>query len=348
VNVQNKIITLLLEKDDDEDTTDYLESLLKKKNKIQEEWQEAQKNETSPNTTPKSTLLEISTPSPQFSFKTKEISKETIVEIDSSDECSDAGMEIFKKALETPIHQDSVNRNYNISNYNQGSIQNNSNSSSFQNNSSSFQSNSNTSPFQNNSHVSPTTSNKTLLIPVGRNSKDKSMISDAQDWNDNNFPWTDKVEIVMKTVFGIHSFRANQREAINATLSKQDVFLLLPTGGGKSLTYQLPAMLSDGLTFVISPLISLIQDQVQILEDLDVPATMITSDNPEKIKDIYRSLGSSIQSAYKIIYCTPERFSKSTVFVDILRKLNQRGMISRFVIDEAHCVSQWVSHQISH
>lgn len=111
--------------------------------------------------------------------------------------------------------------------------------------------------------------------------------------------WTKEVYKKLKTVFNLTSFRSNQEEAINATLSGKDVFVLMPTGGGKSLCYQLPAIVkggcTKGTTIVISPLISLMQDQVEHLQKLNVKARMLSSKGgiDEKIiHSIYSSMAS--------------------------------------------------------
>ena len=84
----------------------------------------------------------------------------------------------------------------------------------------------------------------------------------AQDWGRTTFEWSERVNLAKKEVFGLDKFRENQLEVINATLSKHDCLLVMPTGGGKSLTYQLPAVISDGVTLVVSPLLSLMEDQL--------------------------------------------------------------------------------------
>ncbi|PIA40921.1 hypothetical protein AQUCO_02300004v1 [Aquilegia coerulea] len=165
--------------------------------------------------------------------------------------------------------------------------------------------------------------------------------SNDKRWSSCDFPWTKKLEALNKKVFGNHSFRPNQREVINATMSGYDAFVLMPTGGGKSLTYQLPALISSGITLVVSPLVSLIQDQIMHLLLANIPsaylsATLEWSDQQE----IFRELTSDC-CRYKLLYVTPEKIAKSDVLLRHLENLNARELLSRIVIDEAHCVSQW-------
>lgn len=139
---------------------------------------------------------------------------------------------------------------------------------------------------------------------------------------------------VLKKYFGYDSFRAGQAEIIDHILEREDCLGIMPTGAGKSICYQIPAMIFDGVTVVISPLISLMKDQVDSLNQVGIPTTYINSSLTENeylqtIQNIYHGM-------YKIIYVAPERFFSDT-FINMLNFLS----ISMVAIDEAHCVSQW-------
>src|SRR5213082_2723676 len=140
--------------------------------------------------------------------------------------------------------------------------------------------------------------------------------------------------LALKKYFGYDAFRPLQQEIIDDALSGRDVFALLPTGGGKSLCFQLPALMRDGVTVVVSPLIALMKDQVDALHARGLPATFINSsldfeEQKERIAGFRRG-------DFKLLYVAPERF-RSTHFVETLR----RAEISLFAVDEAHCISQW-------
>ncbi|KAI3994695.1 hypothetical protein MKX01_002311 [Papaver californicum] len=164
--------------------------------------------------------------------------------------------------------------------------------------------------------------------------------NDTRCWS-SNFPWTEELEANNWKVFGNRSFRLNQREVINATMSGCDVFVLMPTGGGKSLTYQLPALICEGVTLVISPLVSLIQDQIMHLQQANIPAAHLSANMDwTEQQEIFRELSSSC-CRYKLLYATPEKVAKSDVLLRQLDSLDARQSLSRIVVDEAHCVSQW-------
>ncbi|XP_054894177.1 recQ-like DNA helicase BLM isoform X2 [Poeciliopsis prolifica] len=156
-----------------------------------------------------------------------------------------------------------------------------------------------------------------------------------------NFPHSQEMMKIFHKRFGLHQFRFNQLEAINAALLGEDAFVLMPTGGGKSLCYQLPACLSPGVTVVVSPLKSLIVDQIQKLTTLDIPATSLSGDKSDsEAGKIYMQL-SCKDPIIKLLYVTPEKVSASHRLISALQNLYERGLLARFVIDEAHCVSQW-------
>ncbi|MDQ3547417.1 MAG: DNA helicase RecQ [Chloroflexota bacterium] len=147
-------------------------------------------------------------------------------------------------------------------------------------------------------------------------------------------PTDAQIAATLQSTFGYRSFRPLQEDIVNAILDRQDVFVLMPTGGGKSLCYQLPALLLDGLTVVVSPLIALMKDQVDALQALGVPATFINS-------SLDASESSARQAAVargdiKLLYVAPERL----VLPGFLHLLQHRG-VTMFAIDEAHCVSEW-------
>lgn len=147
-----------------------------------------------------------------------------------------------------------------------------------------------------------------------------------------------------RAIFGNDSFRTNQRAVVEATMRKEDVFVLMPTGGGKSLCYQLPAVLSPGVTIVVSPLLSLIQDQVTALIQNPhggIPAAFLSSQTSVTLRRaISRELRRK-RPTLKLLYLTPEKLAMSGEMQELLEILHQNGMLARFVIDEAHCVSQW-------
>jgi ATP-dependent DNA helicase RecQ len=138
----------------------------------------------------------------------------------------------------------------------------------------------------------------------------------------------------LKKSFGYDQFRPLQQEIISDALEGRDVFVLMPTGGGKSLCFQLPALLRNGLTIVVSPLISLMKDQVDALQTSGIPATYLNSTlDRDESKARWRGLH---RGEYRMLYVAPERLMLET-FLE--RALNWR--IAQFAIDEAHCISEW-------
>ncbi|ORC88785.1 ATP-dependent DEAD/H DNA helicase recQ [Trypanosoma theileri] len=162
-------------------------------------------------------------------------------------------------------------------------------------------------------------------------------------YSGENFPWSTDLRRTMIDIFGLHQYRFLQLEIMNACMDNRDVFVLLPTGGGKSLCYQLPALLPNPaqVTIVISPLISLIQDQVYALIANDIPAMALTGQTLDASRRSLFSEWASRQIIHTLVYVTPEYFGRSDHFVQSLMQLATRGLLSRFVVDEAHCVSQW-------
>jgi len=132
---------------------------------------------------------------------------------------------------------------------------------------------------------------------------------------------------------GYESWRAGQREAVVAALEGRDSLIVMPTGGGKSLCYQLPGLASEELTIVVSPLIALMRDQWEKLRRLGQPVAMITSGMAEEV--VWEALDSVRRDA-RIVYCAPERFGSSA----FLEALSQRK-VDLVAVDEAHCVSEW-------
>ncbi|HEX8458720.1 MAG TPA: RecQ family ATP-dependent DNA helicase [Pyrinomonadaceae bacterium] len=134
--------------------------------------------------------------------------------------------------------------------------------------------------------------------------------------------------------FGFAGFREGQREVIDAILDGHDTVVVMPTGGGKSLCFQLPALMKDGATIVVSPLIALMKDQVDALHARGLPATFINSS--VDFEEQKARINGIRQGKYKLVYVAPERF-RSAHFVETLKSVN----VSLFAVDEAHCVSTW-------
>ncbi|EIJ87551.1 bloom syndrome protein [Nematocida parisii] len=160
--------------------------------------------------------------------------------------------------------------------------------------------------------------------------------------------------VCLRKVFRLYDFRQNQLQIISAVLDGRDVFVLMPTGGGKSLTFQLPAIISRGITVVVSPLLALIQDQIKNLLAKGIPAVAINSSLTKSERDIAYHMILMVgldkdkheptekrMPVTKIVYATPELLVESQTFNRALETLSQQNRLTRFVIDEAHCVSQW-------
>lgn len=195
----------------------------------------------------------------------------------------------------------------------------------------------------------------------------------AFDWNGNKFPWDSVLAKELKEVFHIQSFRPLQREALNATLLRRDVYAILPTGAGKSLLYQLAAVVDRGLTLVVTPLISLSVDQRRALRELCIYAECLDSMSPKSIvKHIFTdvlpkngAVRNSSQPRQKrrkiekkraarvkdgwtrddmattVLFVTPEQLVRNKKLMSRVEMMYEAGHLSRIVIDEAHCCSSW-------
>lgn len=138
----------------------------------------------------------------------------------------------------------------------------------------------------------------------------------------------------LHNVFGYEDFRPLQEDVITQVLDKDDALVIMPTGGGKSLCYQIPALLFDGLTIVVSPLISLMKDQVEQLRQYNIPAIYLNSSlSPEEYQE---NVGKLKRGAVKMLYLAPE-----TLLMPQTRELLSNQQVDLFTIDEAHCISEW-------
>ncbi|MGJ8555616.1 MAG: RecQ family ATP-dependent DNA helicase, partial [Sulfitobacter geojensis] len=139
---------------------------------------------------------------------------------------------------------------------------------------------------------------------------------------------------LLRDVFGFDGFRPGQQEIVEAVTAGENVLAIMPTGGGKSLCFQLPALMRDGVTVVISPLIALMRDQVRSLQEAGVGAGALTSGNTEEETDaVWQGLE---DGTLKLLYMAPERLAAGSV-TGMLKRVG----VNMIAVDEAHCVSQW-------
>ena len=168
-----------------------------------------------------------------------------------------------------------------------------------------------------------------------------------QSLSSDNFPWSQHLQHELKNTFQIQKFRGHQKEIINCTMSGDDVFVIMRTGGGKSLTYQLPALFEGKsqerkITLVISPLLSLIRDQEEQMNAFSRgTATSFTSGLGSAEQTRRWNLLRDPNSGLCLVLVTPERVYKSNKLRSELEKLNQQNRLGRFVVDECHCATQW-------
>ncbi|TFK42827.1 P-loop containing nucleoside triphosphate hydrolase protein [Crucibulum laeve] len=160
--------------------------------------------------------------------------------------------------------------------------------------------------------------------------------------NHCNSPYYSEVMQQLRSIFKLKSFRTNQLEAITATMDARDVFVLMPTGGGKSLCYQLPAICDSGktkgVTVVVTPLIALMKDQVDSLLNKGIDAFLWNADTPHPTVS-HRIYGSGPKP--RLLYVTPEKLDGSSALKNVLKNWHRTNTLARFVIDEAHCISTW-------
>jgi ATP-dependent DNA helicase RecQ len=141
---------------------------------------------------------------------------------------------------------------------------------------------------------------------------------------------------ILKTKFGFSAFRNHQKEIISRVLEKKDTFVLMPTGGGKSLCYQIPALIFEGVTIVLSPLIALMKDQVDALRVNGIPAAFLNS--TQSTQEQSEVMSQLKNNQLKLLYLAPERLlGREGQFIEFLKDIQ----VSLFAIDEAHCISQW-------
>jgi bloom syndrome protein len=164
-----------------------------------------------------------------------------------------------------------------------------------------------------------------------------------------NFEVKDALK-TLRNVYSYNAFRAGQQDAVMAALKGRDVFAIMPTGGGKSLCYQLPALMEEGVSVVVSPLISLVQDQVEqvnaLQQDDNVEPLAVflnSTQDAEERSNIMSQLFHchSEPPSFKLLFVTPEKIAQSGSFMNAIRRLDQYHFFRRLVVDEAHCVSQW-------
>ena len=150
---------------------------------------------------------------------------------------------------------------------------------------------------------------------------------------------TSPAQQILKEVFGYDEFRGQQETAINRALAGQDSLVLMPTGGGKSVCYQVPALLLDGITLVVSPLIALMQDQVSALHELGVQAAFL---NSSLSRDEQAQVIAQLRAGeLRLLYIAPERLVQPGTRALLSDLSNRARPITLIAIDEAHCVSQW-------
>ena len=167
-------------------------------------------------------------------------------------------------------------------------------------------------------------------------------IANVALWAKKRFKWDEQLLNCNKSIFGHDSFRNLQKEMMNATLSGRDVFGCLPTGSGKSRIFQLPPCIEKGLSIVIMPLISLIQDQTVSLQKAGIPLIVYSASKKyDKISKELDKIFDDSLTAPRLLFTTPEKLVKCDDLMNDLIRLREIGKLKRIVIDEAHCVSQW-------
>ncbi|XP_056132956.1 ATP-dependent DNA helicase Q1 [Lampris incognitus] len=160
-------------------------------------------------------------------------------------------------------------------------------------------------------------------------------------YDGSDFPWSKEVTQHLKDSFQLSKFRPLQLRAINLSMAGKDLFLVMPTGRGKSLCYQLPAACSQGFTLVVTPLVSLMEDQLMYLKSIDLPAVSLNvSSSKEHVKMVMAGM-TDPKATFKLLYVTPEKIAKSKMLMSRLEKAYNADRLSLIAVDEVHCCSQW-------